>query len=280
MRVIQSAVAVFALCAFVPPAFALDNDPVLRRLCIPAGSDAALPCGDNVVANNASFKEIARELGMALAPRLLAPAETLGVNGFAFNLQYAFTSIDKGAGYWQETIEDRDPPGSLMTAHLDVKKGLPYSFEVGAHATYLVNSELWAYGGSLKFAPNEAVGDFPVDFAIRGTLTRVTGSSELQMTTAGLDVILSRSFGVGGVASIAPYMAYSPAWIYARSGVLDSTPANFADPENSFVLADQDILIHRFVLGTRFLIGAVNFTPEVALAKGQQTYGVNLGLDF
>jgi len=264
----------------VQQAQALDNDPEIRRLCVPSNDSPALPCGVNPVPDQAAFKELSREMGMAFAPKLLAPAETLGVNGFQFSMQYSITNVNEEEEYWQRGVKDQSPSSTLMVSQFEVRKGLPFSAEIGANASYMIETELWAFGGMLKWALNEAVDAFPVDISLRGSLNRVVGSSELQLTTVGLDVILSRSFGAGGIANVAPYMAYSPAWILARSGVVDSTPGDASDLGRSFVFEKETLTIHRFILGSRFVFGAVNFSPEVALAKGLQSYNLNLGLDF
>ncbi len=270
------------------PALALDNDPRLDRLCQGFdGNASAEPCGANPAGNQAAFAELAREYGMAFAPRLLGPADTPGANGFQMAVQTGITNINEGEQYWIDGIDDQRPPAVLTTLHLDMRKGLPYSFEVGAVATWLADSEMFAFGGNVKWAPNEGIDTFPVDLALRFSLNRVVGSSQLDLTTLGGDLIVSRAFGVGGVSNIAPYMAYSPAWVIARSSVLDSTPGvgpsdpdRPDDPEKSFVLDEETIVLHRFTLGVRFLLGALNFTPEVALTKGLQSYNINLGLDF
>lgn len=290
--------SLFLALLLAAPAFGNGNDPHLDRLCVGSPVDldgdgaVDLPCGDAPAPDQIAFGEVAREYGMAFAPRLLAPAETLGVNGFQFGFQVGLTNINEQEEYWTKTAEERDPPSVLTTLHLDVKKGLPYSLEVGALMTWLTDSEMFAFGGSVKWAPNEGVDAFPVDFAARFSAIRTVGSSQLDLTSLGLDLILSRGFGIGGVANFAPYMAYSPAFVFARSGVLDSTPGcgpgsdpddvcrSGGDPERSFVLEKEDITLHRFVVGMRLIVGAVNFTPEVALTKGIQSYNFNLGLDF
>lgn len=254
-------------------ASALDNDPVLSRYF-------TLDANGKPIPDEASFGELARELGMAMAPKLLAPAETMGLNGFQVGLELSTTNIDEAAGYWQRGIEDESPPGALLTSQFHLRKGLPFSFEVGGAVTYLVNSELWAVGGEVKWAPNEAIEAFPVDVAVHAALNRVLGSTELDMTVLGFDFVLSRGFGAAGVANVAPYMAYNPVFVFARSRVLDVTPANPDDPEQSIVLAEQNPVLHRFVIGTRFVFSVVSFTPEIVLTKGLQTYNFNLGANF
>lgn len=270
-----------ALALFgVEPAWALDNDPSLSRLCEGYNPNGLQPCGAKPKPDQSAFADLAREYAMALANKLLAPAETLGINGFDLGIQFGLTNINEDKAYWQQGIEDQSPPSMLVSTHIDMRKGLPYSVEVGATASYLFNSELFAFGGMVKFAPNEAIKDFPVDLAIKASVMRVVGSPQLKLTTFGLDGVISRSFGVAGAVNIAPYMAYSPVFVFARSGVIDSTPGDSKAADEHFVFDGEDFVIHRFVLGTRFLFGAFNFTPELALAQGIQSYAFNVGVDF
>jgi hypothetical protein len=216
-------------------AFALDNDPALRGFA---------DCDGNGVCkgNQSLFRNYVREMGMAMAPKLLAPAETLGINGFALSLgEYSVTNIREDKEYWSRGTEqtlaettaheqspdlngEAAPPGVLHTVDFRVRKGLPYSLEIGGSFTYLLDSEFFAFGGELKWALNEAVEQLPIDFAVQAAVNRCFGSTELDLTTVGMNLILSRGFGAGGVVNIAPYMAYNPVFVFARSGVLDATP--------------------------------------------------------
>lgn len=283
---IRVLVALLAL-VWTAPALALDSDPTLHRF-------VDLDSNGNIgTVRQDLFREYARELGMAMAPKLLSPAETLGLNGFATGFEFSLTNIDNGAEHWTRGVQDGAAPGTLKTTQLHIRKGLPYSVEVGATATYLLETEMFAFGVEGKIAFNEAVDDFPVDIAARGFVQRVVGSPELNMTNFGGDLIISRSFGVGGVANVAPYMAYNPLVVVASSDVLDATPGcgpsrggldddcpAGGDPQRNFVLAEETEVLHRFVLGTRFIFSLVNFTPEVVIAQGLQTYNFKLGLDY
>ncbi len=271
------------LCAatlLATPALALDNDPVLGRLCSGGTGNDAVPCGESPQPDTSAFKKLVREYGMTFAPRLLAPAETAGVNGFQFDFAYGLTNINDDEDYWKRAVKDQSPDPVLHTLQIGVTKGLPYSVEVGALATWLLDSEMFAFGGMAKVAPNEAIDAFPVDVAMRVAVNRLVGSSDLDLTTVSLDFEVSRSFGGGGVANVAPYMAYEPVWAIGRSGVLDSTPGRADDPARSFVFGQETEVLHRFVLGSRFVLGAANFTPEIVLTKGLQSYAFKLGLDF
>ena len=168
-----------------------------------------------------------------------------------------------------------------MVSRIGVRKGLPGGFEIGMNTAYLIESELWTFGGSLKWALHEGMKIVPIDFAVRGTFSQMVGSTQLQLQMFGLDTILSKSFGVGGVVNIAPYMAYSPVWIISSSEVLDSTPGDYTDsPRGDFVFNEETQVAHRFTIGSRFVMGLFNLTPEVAMTAGQQTYALKLGADF
>lgn len=293
----KAALGLFVSSLLAPgAALALDNDPALRGFA---------DCDGNGVCkgNQSLFRNYVREMGMAMAPKLLAPAETLGINGFALSLgEYSVTNIREDKEYWARGTEqtlaettaheqapdingEAAPPGVLHTVDFRVRKGLPYSFELGGSFTYLLDSEFFAFGGELKWALNEAVDQLPIDFAVQAAVNRCFGSTELDLTTVGMNLILSRGFGAGGVVNIAPYMAYNPVFVFARSGVLDATPGfdeakNAQDVGSAFVLEKEDVTLHRFVLGARFVTAALSITPEIVLTQGLQNYNVQLGLDF
>jgi hypothetical protein len=286
---LSSILSVSVFLIGINAAFAFDHDPALYRLCLDqVGGKAESPClgpaaNSVVTADTESFKAISKEYGMALAPALLSPAESLGMNGFLVDLEFSITTVDNQAAHWKngEAIEDGTPPSAFVVSRIGVRKGLFGGLEAGMNTAYLIESELWAFGGYLKWALHEGMATVPLDFGVRGSYTQVVGSTQLQMALVGLDVILSKSFGVGGVVNIAPYMAYSPLWVISSSEVLDSSPGEIGDsPRADFVFNDETQIIHRFTIGSRFVMGLFNLTPEVSLTTGQQTYAVKLGADF
>lgn len=268
------------------PAWALDNDPTLSRLCVIVDATTPSPCSDEPRADQRAFGELAEAYGLAMAPRLLSPAETLGINGFAFAFQFGVTGVDEDASFWERGIRANEGtptsierPGSLPTVHLDLRKGLPYSIELGAHLTHLFSSELFAIGGSVKVALNEGVTDVPIDVALRAGASRVVGSSELDLTLGNIDLIASHRFGLRTL-SLTPYVAYSPLLIFASSGVVDSSPGDSTTPSGTFVFDDESLVLHRLTLGLRTLYGALALTPELVLASGSVAANLGIGLDF
>src|ERR1041384_8407782 len=126
------------------PAAADPNDLVMSRLATRITDETRRVL--NVVGENLEFRALASQLGVVLAPHLLAPADTLGFGGFQFDLDVSQTSIDSIQPYWRVLAGTRDPSGMNHIAHgagvlrtvgMFARKGLWFpapSFELGAGA--------------------------------------------------------------------------------------------------------------------------------------------------
>lgn len=270
-----------ALGAATRPAAADRNDLVLSRL-----ADFA---GDDVIGSNQDFRTLASELGVVLAPRLLAPADTLGFGGFEFTADVAVTSVSEDGDHWR-ALED-GARGSLTTLGFFVRKGiwLPLpSFEIGVGAVNLGDSKLWASQGYVKFALHEGYHELPLpSFAVRGGASRIMGQSELDLTIASLDVSASKDFGLGGAVTVTPYLGWNWLFIVPRSEVVDKTPHidlrdDPMDAQNNFVFADQDDIVrNRFFVGgkLRHYVFTVHLEAAIALPGGSTDDRAGTDLD-
>lgn len=277
-------------------------------------------CILNVNADNELFKGFARELGMVMSPKYLAPAESLGLAGFAVGLEASFSTIDNQKEHWKKASPDqgKTTAQTLSTMQIHVRKGLPFSFELGGTMTKLFESDIIALGAELKWAFNEGFYYLP-DIAVRGSVNRLLGSRDLDMLTGGVDVSISHPFGIGGMLSLTPYIGWNLLFISASSHVLDATPglpgftppycehldgtderkpdasggfresaecvkatraANTADYRGNFVLSRQRLAIHRGFGGVRIKVTRVSFVAEAALAEEVQTYSLRMAMDF
>ncbi len=187
-----------------------------------------------------AFRNLVAQLGRAFAPKLLAPAETLGYNGFYIGIEGSLIPIDQGASYWiygtegeqaardaGTAITDREPASTLFVPALHVRKGLPLGAEFGTQLHWMSASELFGLGLDVKVAPFEGffsgVGYLP-SIAARGSVTRLLGDDELNLTVIGFDVSASKAFGVWGQVEIAPFAGWQYMWIIADTEVVDFTP--------------------------------------------------------
>lgn len=268
-------------------ALADSNDLVLSRLGTISGT--------GVVGSNAEFRALASELGVVMAPRMSEPADTLGFGGFAFSADLAFTSINNTASYWR--VLESSPgegathgDGSMVTTGLFVKKGiwLPLpSFEVGIGAVHLGQSRLWASQAYLKFALHEGYHDLPLpSLAVRGGVSRMMGSEQLNLTIASVDAVISKDFGIAGMFRLSPFLGWNWLIIVPRSGVIDKTPNIDArvepmDANMNFVFRDQDdIYRNRFFLGGKLKYYIFTMTLEAAFALKGSSVDDRRGTDL
>lgn len=213
-----------AVIAASPQVQANDMDPVLARMWT-VGSLGGAPA---IVTRDDLFDGLALDLAQALAPNVLHPAETLGWSGFYIGLEANLTIIDAGAPHWRCGIENTGSgqyaggnnvcdswdvsDGALFVPAIHVRKGFPYSLEVGFQVQYVANSEMVAIGGEIRWAPFEGfregwMGYLP-DFSVSFAGNYLMGSNELVLGQLGANFMLSYPFTISGQATITPYFGY------------------------------------------------------------------------
>lgn len=298
-----------ALATLAVPQYASagDNDLVLSRFAEPFGGtvesgnygrqfdNCTSACGI-VEPNEQQFQSLVTDLGQVFAPRLANPAETLGEAGFAVNMMTSLSFIPNDEEYWQRAVEDGSPSSSLFTGHLQVRKGLPFSFEVAGNMGYMFASEMFTLGADLKWALNEGFYYFP-DVAFRGSVNTLMGSSDLNLVTAGGDMSISKAFGLGGVAALTPYVGYQMLFIIGSSRLLNAFPQDPRSPQiddsaecrndpsqcttfnPEFVFSQYDTSVNRFFFGARFNVWILNFVLEGVIGEINQATFAG-GVDF
>lgn len=289
--------AVVALVALATPATAEagDNDLILSRLGLIRTDGAGEPIA--VVGQNLEFRALASELGVVLAPRLMAPADTLGFGGFQFSADVGTTSISSDASWWR--ARESSPgmtgashgSGTMSTVGVFARKGMWFpvpSSEVGVGFVHLLDSGLWSAQTYAKIGLHEGYHDLPVpSVAVRGAVSRLMGSKELDLTVASFDVSISKQIGVGGTWTLSPYGGWNLLIIVPRSEVLDATPGidplmagNEEDSNLNFVFKDQDdILRHRFFLGAKLQYYVFQLTLEGNFAMAGRSSDDRAGTD-
>jgi hypothetical protein len=286
MRRTLGVLAALVLALRAAPAAADPLDLDLEKLGPPSAAvwqtvagvsadDAARLAADS----RARFAILSMQLGLALSSSILAPASTTGSLGYEVDLESAFAGVDgtavgQGAPGYAATgpwAVRSDAPSRLFMPAVHVRKALPWSVELGGRVIYLDRSQLVAAQAEAKWAVNEAWGSFP-DFAVRGALTHLFGQRDLDLTTADLDLLLSRRFGLFGVLSVTPYGALRFTWVGASSDTIDfnpgvpaagATPRDLVSTQARFPdLAMSDHLFTRYTLGVRVVTKAVSLALE------------------
>ncbi len=271
MRALIVGLGLLALLA-PSPAHGDQNDLTLERITgMPSMVGAYNDPTDPV--KQTMYKSLMSELAVVLAPPVLTPADTLGYSGFQLSLQSSFTQISSGADFWQKGVENVSG-GFLSTLTVMARKGiwLPLpGFELGAGATKLFNSNMYAVQGYAKLALHEGFHDWALpSFSLRGAVSHLLGASEVDLTTLAIDASLSKSFGIGGTVTMDPYLGAGALLTWVRGQVIDETPnidasrpGNGLDVNSNTTFPDPDMIVRwRVYAGFRLLYAFLAFTGE------------------
>jgi hypothetical protein len=192
----------------------------------------------------ARYRSLMSELGVAIAPRLMTPADTIGYAGFQVSAELGVTKINperrigtspNDIAYWDGIAGVKAsnpnavrPPSYLTTVGGYVRKGLwlPLpAFEFGAGAMKIIDSKMYSLQGYAKLALQEGFhGWWLPSLAVRGSVSQLLGTDQVDLTVFGVDVLISKAFSIGGTARIEPYVGWNMLFIDAKSGVIDATP--------------------------------------------------------
>ena len=177
-------------------------------------------------ADIAEYERFMAEYSFGLSPKLMAPASTLGYSGFYMALEGSLTPVPDGGDSskrrWYKGVGPLDEaPGVMFFPSVHVRKGLPWSMELGGTINYLSQSELVGLGADVKWSIFEGYrhgfrGVLP-DVAARGSVVRVLGQSDIDMTIIGVDASMSYPFGIGGMLSLTPYVGWQYLWTLIRT---------------------------------------------------------------
>jgi hypothetical protein len=221
---------------------------------------------------NANFRAFTRELGAALSSITLMPPSTLGYDGFAIGTELSILNL-KTSQFPFPT--EGGFSGPLLVPSLHLRKGLPFSFEVGARTGWIQKSGMAVATVELKWALNEGFANWP-DLGIRGHFTRLFNSRDFDLYTGGVDVGVGKRFAIAGTMTITPYGGWNPVWVAAFSKTVDFNPGRSSEDSLSTPTAQlrdtgvyEDVragsnMHHRFYAGFQFILGVLQVGAEAS----------------
>lgn len=273
-----------ALAASLAPhaAWANRQDLQLWRLGNPSLDSAA----------NDRFRMLMVDLGMAMTPTPMHPAETLGRDGGSYDLGARYAQVHSGAtvpagsggcptgnsgckvwvnqGTEPGASTIKQPDSALLMPVIQLRRGLPFSFEFDTKIQYVAYSEMFAATAGFRWTLNEGF-DFLPDVSIGGQGTRMLGNRDFGLTTAALDVMIGKNFGLAGMFVLAPYAGWQRVWVSGVSQVIDFKPGT-EDPANPTV---DDSIFKEVLMGAnaydRFFIG-LRFNTYLLQLSAEATY--------
>jgi hypothetical protein len=308
------------------PARAGNYDLQLLNLCPPTSSgtpecswvgrnaDGSLSGPVSPTADGqAAFRSLMSEMGVVIAPRLQTPADTLGYAGFQFSAEVGFTKINSSKSFWNgvEGHTAGAPAGTnsdtyLTTVGAFVRKGLwlPVpALEYGVGALNIVGTRMYAVQGYAKIALQEGFhGWWLPSFAVRGAVSQLLGTDQVDLTVFSIDGVISKAFGLAGTSRIEPFLGGNILLIDARSEVIDATPkcdavaaeqgsdmagncaasqlgtsndtfANFTFPEQSLITRYRLSGGFKLKMSVLFLVAEFDYTLAGKTNDGQQPTG-------
>jgi hypothetical protein len=209
-RPVASRVAmVLCLAAFAPPLVAqkLHTNDRWRECALVL--DPSLTRG--------AWRQFVSELGLVTYFRPLASARPMGRRHVEIGLVNAGTRIDDADPAWNDTFSHADSTHWLMegsTLYIPgvvARAGVSDRVDVGAYFTKAVGANYGFVGGQLQY---NLLNDAERHLAAAGRLSvvRLFGPEDLDATTYGLDVLVSRD-----ISRFAPYLGVSGYLAHGRA---------------------------------------------------------------
>lgn len=155
------------------------------------------------------FDYVAREMAMSISPKALAPAETIGAWGFEIGfentLAFPHTSVESDESQptwdwfssWDMLTASGEPtPGVIYIPQVRLRKGLPYSFEIGSTVGWIFNTKQAILGAYGRWAPQEGWPNVP-DVALGWGYTGMIGNESLDLGVFEFDMTVGYTFAFG-----------------------------------------------------------------------------------
>jgi len=216
----------------------------------------------NVDMNNVNtqslFSDLVKDLGAAINYKSVSPAEPLGITGFDFSFEISGTSVEHKSSF--DTAVGGNAPSTLIVPKLHLHKGLPLGFDVAAFISSVPTSNIRLIGGELKYAILEGSTVTPA-LAVRGTYSRLSGVSNLDLNSTGIELSVSKGF-----AMLTPYAGIGAVRISGDSSLFNISKENISET--------------KFFLGLNFNLGLVNIGAETEKTGDNSTTSAKIGVRF
>ena len=231
--------------------------------CAPFG---AMAYDVNTVGNltQSEFRDFSEDLGAALSYKPLIPAEALGIAGFDIGVGVAGTSL-KHPELLFKAANDSKVRKTMPLVSLRADKGLPWGIDIAGSYTIVPDNNMRAYGGEVRWAFLPGSTTMPA-VAIRGSGSKLTGVDQLDFTSYGLDISISKGFAI-----FTPYGGIGQVWVHnAPQGIATMTPTQ---------LHEEKFTQTKFFAGVNINVG-INFAFEYDSTGGISTFGAKAGVRF
>ena len=214
------------------------------------------------------FKNLSRDLGLAISYVPLATAEPLGgvLPHIDLGVEATSTSIDNNASYWTKISNvpgNSSIPSSLVMPKIHLQVGLPIiPIDLGIVYAEVPSTDIKYTGYEVKWSILQGSTVSPA-IALRGAYTTLTGVTDLDISTKSADLSISKGF-----AMFTPYAGYGMVWIESK------------EKSSVVTLTDESLTENKWFVGCKItFFPLMNMVAEADFAK-VNSYSLRLNIHF
>jgi len=214
------------------------------------------------------FKNLSRDLGLAISYVPLATAEPLGgvLPHIDLGVEATSTSIDNNASYWTKISNvpgNSSIPSSLVMPKIHLQVGLPIiPIDLGIVYAEVPSTDIKYTGYEVKWSILQGSTVSPA-IALRGAYTTLTGVTDLDISTKSADLSISKGF-----AMFTPYAGYGMVWIESK------------EKSSVVTLTDESLTENKWFVGCKItFFPLMNMVAEADFAQ-VNSYSLRLNIHF
>jgi hypothetical protein len=205
------------------------------------------------------FRKLSEDLGSALSYKAVIPATPLGLTGFDLGMEVTATKLQNTAAW--DRASSGTAPTTVYVPKLHLHKGLPAGIDLGAFYSSVSGSNIKLWGAEVRYALLEGSIATPA-LGLRGTYSKLSGVSQLDFHTTGLELVLSKGFPI-----FTPYAGVGRVW-------------TVSDPVGVSNVKKEEFSQGKYFVGGNFNLGLANLALEADKTGEATSYNVKLGFRF
>jgi len=246
------------------------------------------------VERQSSFDFVVRELAMTISAPPTWSVGSLGMYEFevSFDNRLSFVNTASRDGVsaspWQQMTEGGDPTSVQWLPTIRLRKGLPFSFEVGGDIGWHAGTAQMLVGGYGRLAFLDGWKRIP-DAAVQLRYTGYVGNDELELGVFEVDLSVGYTFTVPGLSGhpdmfFSPYVGYGFLMSHARplAAHVDDVGAVSAWADEAGPQVDPRMFRFNRIFGGLELGGKLllfRFSGDITLARnGPSVSSLQMGL--
>lgn len=206
------------------------------------------------------FESVVEDVAAAFNSKSLAPAEAMGITGFAIGVFGSYVETDDPDA-WQRLVGEE--VNEIGLVGVVAQKGLPLGIDVGASYAQVPGEDAKLFGAEIRYAFLEG-GVATPGLGLRASYTNMSGVDEIGFDSYGLDLSISK-----GVGPLTPYAGVGYVW----------SDIEVKDDAAAVLLDDESVDETRIFIGLR-LSALFGITPEYERVGDRDAFNLRVGFAF